>query len=232
MRSKHILLFFGVPGSGIGTFNSMLCHKYKLHRISLTDELRKIKEGNDYHIFPQNLVDSVRNSLLIGRASDDVFMRVLESKLSEKESEKGASIDGYPRSLKQMEDFEKKYTIDLAINLIVDHSVLVEGMLGRRVCSKCHKAYNICHIERNGYKLMPILPKKEGTCDICNTHLKQKAEDNIVTILARIDRYKKISHKMIETIYNKHKVVEFAPKNGIRDFEILSQAVEKNLRFI
>ena len=231
-QGKKVLLFFGVPGSGIGTFNNLLCKEYGLHRISLTDELRKIKEGNDYHIFSKELVDSIRNSLLIGKASDDVFMRVLESKYEEKESEKGVSIDGFPRSWKQMEAFERKYSLDLAINLIVDHSVLVEGMLGRRVCSKCHKSYNVCHIERNGYKLMPILPKKEGTCDICETHLEMKAEDNIQTIIARIDRYKKISHKMIDHIYKNYKVVDFAPKNGIKDFGILSNAVKNNLAFI
>ena len=79
---------------------------------------------------------------------------------------------------------------------------------------------------------MPILPKKSGVCDECGTILKQKPEDNIQTILARIERYKKISHKMINHIYKNHKVVEFKPMNGVADYSILSREVKLNLGFI
>lgn len=231
VKGKKIL-FFGIPGSGIGTFNTLLCKELGFNRISLTEELWKIKKGDDYHIFDPKLVDSVRNSLLIGRVSDNIFFRVLESKMKEKESEKGVSIDGFPRSWKQLEEFEKNYDLDLGINLIVDESIFIEGIFGRRICSNCHKGYNMCHIERNGYKLMPILPKTPGVCDECGTYLKQKPEDNIQTILARIEQYKKISANMINHIYKKYKIVEFSPKNGIDDFKILSRDVKVSLGFI
>ena len=231
-KGKTMFLFFGVPGSGIGTFNSQICHEFGLTRISLTEELRKIKEGNDYHIFSPKLVDSIRNSLLIGRASDEVFMRVLESKMNEKETTKGASIDGFPRSWKQFENFEYNYSLDLAIHLIVDDCILVEAMLGRRVCSKCHKSYNICHIERNGYKLIPLLPKKKGICDVCGSILQSKAEDNVHTIVTRIDRYKKVSEKMVDHLYKNYKILEFAPKRGINDMEFLINEIKNRIAFI
>lgn len=231
-KGRTVCLFFGVPGSGIGTFNSLLCEEFGLNRISLTEELRKIKEGNDYHIFRPEIVDRIRNSLLIGRTIEEAYFGVLESKMSEEKSAKGVSIDGFPRSWKQFEMFEKKYSIDLAIHLVVEKCILVEGMLGRRVCKKCHKSYNLCHIERHGYCLMPILPKKNGVCDVCGSNLISKAEDNMQTIITRIDRYQKNTEQMVDHLYKNYKVFEFMPKKGVEDFQILKNGVKNTLSFI
>lgn len=230
LNSAKILLFFGIPGSGMSTFNGLLCRKFEFNRVSVSEEIRKIKETNDYHIFKPETVNSIRNSLLIGRASDEVLSQIVESKLQESLSQqKGASIDGFPRNWRQMEFFEEKHTLSLAIHLIVERNVLVEGLLGRRVCRKCHKVYNLCHIERHGYRLLPILPKKNGVCDSCGTGLKARAEDNIQTIVKRIEKYEKFYDKLFEHIYKCHKVVDFVPKNGVQDFELLQKMVQDAL---
>jgi adenylate kinase len=40
-------------------------------------------------------------------------------------------------------------------------------MLGRRTCNDCGNTYNICSINRDGYEMEPLNPKKEGVCDKC-----------------------------------------------------------------
>lgn len=229
-KPEKIILFFGIPGSGINTFNMLFCKHFGLNRVCIVEEIRKIKENNDYHIFSPEVVNSVRNSLLIGRASEPILMQIINSKLSEQQSiENGASINGFPRTLHQMQTFEGLYSIKFAVHLIVDKGVMVEGTLGRRVCPKCHMVYNLCKIERNGYNIPAVLPKKNGVCDGCGTVLKAKKEDNIQTVMARLNLYEKNTHQLFDHIYKHHKVYDFVPKRGVNDFDLLKNLVEKDL---
>ncbi len=44
-------------------------------------------------------------------------------------------------------------------------------MLGRRTCNDCGNTYNICSINRDGYEMEPLSPKKEGICDKCGGNI-------------------------------------------------------------
>lgn len=50
---------------------------------------------------------------------------------------------------------------------MLNREILIEKLLGRRVCIDCGQNYNICSIHKNGYEMEPLLPKKEHTCDKC-----------------------------------------------------------------
>ena len=81
----------------------------------------------------------------------------------------GLIFDGFPRNMAQVDFFKKKFDISkgLVANLMLNEDVLVEKLLGRRVCSDCGRNYNVCSIHRNGYEMEPLLPKNERTCDSC-----------------------------------------------------------------
>jgi len=37
--------------------------------------------------------------------------------------------------------------------------------MGRRTCVKCGASFNICDIQRDGYSMDPLLPKKSAECE-------------------------------------------------------------------
>lgn len=62
--------------------------------------------------------------------------------------------------------------------------------MGRRVCNGCGNTYNYCEINRDGYQMEPLLPKKEGVCDKCgSTDIVIRADDKKEVISARMVEY-------------------------------------------
>ena len=49
--------------------------------------------------------------------------------------------------------------------------------MGRRTCVNCGTGFNICDIQRDGYSMDPLLPKKEGVCDNCGNKLVVREDD-------------------------------------------------------
>jgi len=65
----------------------------------------------------------------------------------------------------------------------------LEKLMGRRVCSVCGQNYNICSIYRDGYEMDPLLPKKEGVCDVEGGKLVIRDDDTHAVISKRMVEY-------------------------------------------
>jgi adenylate kinase len=61
--------------------------------------------------------------------------------------EKGFIIDGYPRTLAQAEMLLTAEPVQLAINLSLREDILVDKCLGRRLCSKCGRNFNVADLQ-------------------------------------------------------------------------------------
>jgi adenylate kinase len=120
----------------------------------------------------------------------------MSERLTEPDTANGFIIDGYPRTLDQVEALNaimaksgKKVTHVLYIN--VPDEVSINRLSGRWVCSnlKCEANY---HIEYNP-------PKKEaGKCDVCGSDLIQRADDKPEAIRHRLDLYHKDTTPLIQ----------------------------------
>jgi adenylate kinase len=60
-----------------------------------------------------------------------------------------------------------EFPLDAVFNITVKKDVLIEKLLGRRMCNKCGASFNVCDIQRDGYSMDPMLPQKPGICDFC-----------------------------------------------------------------
>jgi adenylate kinase len=76
------------------------------------------------------------------------MIKLVKNKLSSSEFENGVILDGFPRNLNQAIEFESISHIDLVINTTLDNDILIQKLLGRRVCGNCGKNYNICSINQ------------------------------------------------------------------------------------
>jgi adenylate kinase len=110
----------------------------------------------------------------------------MEKRLQEPDCQKGFLLDGFPRTIPQADALKKMLAglnikLDMAVNLNVPRSVILDRLTTRRTCSnpKCQAIYNV--------KSMP--PKKEGVCDKCGSPVVQRADETEEAISKRLDTY-------------------------------------------
>lgn len=56
-------------------------------------------------------------------------------------------------------------------------NIIINIIYRRRTCVACGNAFNICDINRDGYVMEPLNPKKEGICDACGGKLTIRDDD-------------------------------------------------------
>ena len=86
--------------------------------------------------------------------------------------------------------------IDLILNFVNRFDILLEKLMGRRVCPVCNRNYNTAAIDRDGYFLKPMLPKKSlHHCEDCgdgkSVHLVIRDDDKESIITERMEIYMK-----------------------------------------
>lgn len=92
--------------------------------------------------------------------------------------EKGFVLDGFPRTVKQAQDLVQSQDIQLAINLQLREEVLIEKCMGRRICKKCGKGWNVADIHQPASKGQPeiIMPPLDPPVD-CLHFMEQRDDD-------------------------------------------------------
>lgn len=173
------LILLGPPGAGKGTQASGIVKKYNIPHISTGDIFRKnIKEGTQLGLKAKGYMDK---GLLV---PDELVVEIVKDRLLEQDCKSGFLLDGFPRTVVQAQALNKVLTesnmnLDKVINIQVDKTVLVDRAVGRRICKKCGATF---HIKYNPSKV-------DGKCDVCQSDLYQRADDNEETVSKRIQVY-------------------------------------------
>ena len=100
-------------------------------------------------------------------------------------------MDGVPRTLRQAKLMQQSnLKIDILFNFKVCETVIIEKLMGRRVCPTCNTNYNIVEVKRDGYFWKALNPKVEGFCDHCTqTKLVSREDDNQEVVAQRLKTY-------------------------------------------
>ena len=211
------IVMLGAPGTGKGTIGKILSNDLKLTHISTGDMFRE--QINKKTELGNKIKSYMENGILI---PDDVVIETVEARLLEHDVEKGAILDGFPRTAMQAEALKKFLKNNrpnekrVAIELDVPDDEIIRRVLNRLICSNktCGAIYN--------KETKP--PKQEGICDICGGALKRRDDDNEETVKKRLEIYHQNSEELVDfyrknnalySIYPKH--VDIAVKN-IKDF--------------
>lgn len=183
------LIIFGPPGSGKGTYASILEKKLGIPKINTGDLLREIaKSGTE---LGKKITEYQTKGELV---PDDIVIDVLKERISKSDCLNGFILDGYPRTIPQAEALEKISSPDVIINLIVPQSVIVTRLSGRLICPNCNAIY---------HKLF-LKPKNDEICDKCGSKLIQREDDKPEVIKERFRVYQKQSKPLID-YYKKKK---------------------------
>lgn len=126
------IVMLGPPGSGKGTQAALLAEKLGLPAISTGEMLRQaVLAGNELG----RKVDAIMAS---GALVDDATMgEVVEERLAAEDARQGFILDGYPRTMAQVESLERileaeSWAIDAALAIEVSEAVLTERALARQ----------------------------------------------------------------------------------------------------
>lgn len=180
---KKVFIFLGPPGSGKGTQTSRLADKLSIPHIDTGSLLRKnIQDETELGKIAKSYIDKGNLVPL------NVVSSVIKERLMEDDCQNGYILDGFPRSIEQAHALEEilsqvgKFTLKddvMAIYFDIDNELLIQRLINRRSCPKCGTIYN----------LISNPPKIMDYCDICDTKLTIRKDDNEETARARFKTY-------------------------------------------
>lgn len=183
-----IIILLGAPGAGKGSQAELLVKRYNIPHISTGDIFRNhFKRETPIGKLAREYID--KGQLVPDSLTNDI----VRERLSAKDVKDGFILDGYPRNLYQAEALDtilKRFgwEVTRVINIATPLDLLVKRISGRRVCSNCGAVY---HIENKK-------TKHDGICDICQSPVIQRADDNEETVLTRIKIYEEQTKELID----------------------------------
>ena len=181
MKTKIVLL--GPPGSGKGTQGEKLSQELGFVRLATGDMLREaVRNGTPLGLKAKEYMDS---GALV---PNDLIINLMKEKISSLGEGAGVIFDGFPRTVEQADALGEQIYIDLALNLDVEDSELLNRLTKRRSCPKCNAVY---HLDYNP-------PKKNGICDKCGSELYQRNDDKEETVMNRLKVYRDNTMPLID----------------------------------
>lgn len=211
------MIIMGPPGAGKGSQASKIVKFYDVPHISTGDMFREaLKNETELGKLAKSYMDKgelVPDSVTIGLVKER-FMKD-DCKLH------GFLLDGFPRNLAQAEALDKMlqeigWNVDKVINIEVASSLLINRVIGRRVCKACGETF---HIEYNK-------PRQEGICDVCGSPLIQRKDDTYETIKNRLDVYDSQTKPLLD-YYNKQDLV--INVDGAKSFDEVFEQIKAGL---
>jgi adenylate kinase len=134
---------------------------------------------------------------------DDLIARLVAERLDQPDAEDGFLLDGFPRTVPQVEALDgllgtRGLGIDRVVALVASEAEIVRRLSGRRVCPKCGALY---HLESRP-------PASAGVCDGCGTPLVQRPDDTESVIRERLRVYREETLPVAEAYRRKGVLVE------------------------
>lgn len=190
-----ITILFGAPGVGKGTIAQRLQAEGIGRQISTGDLFRKEMALN-------SAVGKIARTFIdAGQlVPDDITLKIVENEIANGEN---LLLDGYPRTVKQIQDLDALLSkhgkkIDFVVNVVASGQVVIDRLVNRVVCSQCHAIYNT--------KYSP--PKTSGVCDKCGGTVVHRSDDDENIIKMRYQEYLTKTKPLLDTYKTRGLVAE------------------------
>lgn len=193
------IVLIGPPGSGKGTQAKHLQDELGIPHISSGDLFRAMKEADT------PLAREIRDIMAKGElVPDEITVKMVAERLREDDcQEKGAILDGFPRTVPQAEalddlldDIGMRVSVVLLLSITEDEAV--RRISGRRVCPVCERVY---HVEFNP-------PQEPGRCDDDGAELIQREDDRPEVVRERFRQYQKKTAPLVDYYRGKGMLTE------------------------
>lgn len=211
------ILFMGPPGAGKGTQAEYIVNEFHIPHISTGDAFRAaMSQGTPMGVEAKGYVDK---GLLV---PDEITNGIVRERLAQPDCNGGFLLDGFPRTLQQAESLDGMMTelekkIDVVFNLVVDRSLLLARLTGRRICKSCGATYHV----------MFNPPQHLGVCDKCSGELYQRSDDTEEKVGTRLDEYSSKTAPLLDYYRNKGVLKEV---DGEQDIQLVTAEISSILR--
>ena len=188
------ILIMGAPGSGKGTQAEIISEKYNIPTISSGSILREaIAEGTEIGKIASMYIN---DGLFV---PDDVMIKAVMERLEKEDCENGCILDGFPRTLEQVEAMERAdIDIDFVLKINLADEEIIKRVSGRRVCEMCGATFHVIYKPTEQ-------PEK---CDVCGAKLVIRQDDREEVVKNRLKIYYDQTVPVINYYEKKGKIVE------------------------
>ena len=193
------IILLGAPGSGKGTEASLISKDLFIPTISTGDIIRdNIKNKTELGILSQNYIN-------LGQlVPDDLVINLVKERLTQTDVLNGYILDGFPRTVTQAKALQSFSKIDKVILIDTNYDVIEERILSRRTCPVCKKVYSTKTYQND-------------FCEVCNTKLIIRDDDNKETVKNRYDVYLKETQPLIDFYINQNLLYKVNGNNNANE---------------
>jgi adenylate kinase len=200
------IVLLGPPGAGKGTQAKILAERFGLPHISSGVIFREnLEKDTELGKLAQTFMS--KGELV----PDDLTIAMIRERFSRPDCERGAILDGFPRTPAQADELEVMLKgfggrVDLVPFITAPREVLIERLAGRWCCRAqghiFHKRFNP--------------PKQEGVCDFDGSPLFQREDDRAETVTNRIEVYQRQTAPLVDYFRQRCTLAEI---NGLAPIE-------------
>ena len=206
----------GPPGAGKGSQARKLVKTFDLNNISTGEMFRQSAQRGEE--LGKKAMEFINDGNLV---SDEITNEIVRSRLFKGASDQRFLLDGYPRTVEQAKALDEMLDemgsrLTAVINIVVDKEVILERMVGRRVCRSCGYTYHT-HFKP---------PSSEGICDKCGGELYQRPDDQLESVRNRLKIYEEKTKPIIDYYKGRGMLVNI---NGMQSFEAVYRNIKKAL---
>ena len=208
-RTSPPLILLGAPGAGKGTQARVISKSLGIPHISTGAIFRQnVQQGTPLGQMAKGFME--KGELV----PDEIVNKMMRERLRQADCTHGFLLDGYPRTVKQAEEFRKiireiGQQPPVVVSLRVSYDVIVKRLSGRWTCPVCQRAYN----------LQTQRPAKPGVCDVEGAALEQRKDDHEDAIRERLAAYERQTAPLVDFYRNEGSVLEV---NGEQSPEAIS----------
>lgn len=175
-------VILGAPASGKGTVSSRIVNTFGVTHVSSGDKLR------DHVTRSTELGKEVKKYMDEGSFVPDETMISLIGHELKLAGDKNILLDGFPRTVAQAEKLQQQFKVNIVLNLIVPHSIIIDRVKNRWVHLSSGRVYNVGFND----------PKISGKDDVTGEPLSQRIDDRPDVVAKRLQDYETKTAPVIE----------------------------------
>ncbi len=206
------IILNGASGSGKGSMAKFLVRDFGLAHISTGNIFRENIEKET------ELGKIVKSYVAAGEwVPDDITIKVILDRVKQEDCKNGIILDGFPRTLKQAEEFAKVMDIDLVVYINISDETAVTRLGNRYMCTKCNAIHSA--------KWDDITK-----CKVCGAELYQREDDKAETIKTRLHNFNLNNQSIIDFYKEQGNLFEIKDKvdNSPEDtYNIVKEYINK-----